>query len=145
MQKNIMIKLQGSQSVDSQSGDPIELTTAGVIEHSEEGCKITYEESELTGMQGTTTTIIVEKTGKITLNRAGTTNSCLVFEEGQKHVSYYDVGEGAFTISVYTEYLEADINKCGGEIEIEYVLEVDNRVMGSNTIKLDFEYTNGGF
>jgi len=145
MQKNIMIKLQGSQSVDSQSSDSIELTTAGVIEHSKEGCKIIYEESELTGMQGTITTIIVEKEGKITLNRTGTTNSCLVFEEGQKHVSYYDVGEGAFSISVYTEYLEADINECSGEIEIDYVLEVDNRVMGSNTIKLEFKYLDGGF
>jgi uncharacterized beta-barrel protein YwiB (DUF1934 family) len=48
----------------------------------------------------------------------------LVFEEGQKHVSYYDVGQGAFTISVYTEYLEADINKLGGELEIEYILEI---------------------
>lgn len=145
MQKDIMIKLQGSQNVASQNSEIIELTTCGTIEYLEEGCKITYEETELTGMQGTITSIVVEKTGKITLNRTGTTNSCLVFEEGQKHVSYYDLGEGSFTISVYTEYLEADINKIGGEIAIEYILEIDNKVIGSNTIKLEFEYINGGF
>lgn len=145
MLKNILIKLQGSQEVNSQKVDSVELTTTGTIERLDEGCKIVYEESELTGMQGTTTTIIVEKTGKITLNRAGTTNSCLVFEEGQKHMSYYDMGEGAFTISVYTEYLEADINKLGGEIEIEYLLEIDNKMVGSNTIRLEFEYVNGGY
>lgn len=145
MRKDIMIKLQGSQNLNSQNVDSIELTTVGTIEHLEDGCKIAYEESELTGMKGTITSIIVEKTGKITLNREGTTNSCLVFEEGQKHVSYYDVGEGAFSISVYTEYLEADINKLGGEIEIEYTLEIDNKMMGSNTIRLEFEYVNGGY
>lgn len=145
MIKNILIKLEGSQEVNSQKLDSVELTTAGTIEYIDEGCKIVYEESELTGMKGTTTTIIVEKTGKITLNRSGTTNSCLVFEEGQKHMSYYDMGQGAFTISVYTEYLEADINKLGGEIEIEYLLEIDNKMMGSNTIRLEFEYANGEY
>lgn len=143
--KDIMIKIYGTQSSNAQNTDSIELTTSGTIDYLEDGCKIVYEESELTGMKGTITSIIVEKTGKVTLNRSGTTNSCLVFEEGQKHISYYDVGDGAFTISVYTEYLEADINKLGGELEIEYILEVDNKVIGSNTIKLEFEYVNGGY
>lgn len=145
MKKDIIIKIQGSQSVNSQKADAIELTSYGTIEYLENGCKIVYEESELTGMKGTTTSIIVDKSGKVTLNRTGTTNSCLVFEEGQKHISYYDLGEGAFSISVYTEYLEADINKTGGEIEIEYILEIDNKVMGNNTIRLDFEYVSGGY
>ena len=145
MIKNILIKLEGSQEVNSQKVDSVELTTAGKIEYIDEEWKIVYKESQLTGMKGTTTTIIVEKTGKITLNRSGTTNSCLVFEEGQKHMSYYDMGQGAFTISVYTEYLEADINKLGGEIEIEYLLEIDNKMMGSNTIRLEFEYANGEY
>ena len=145
MLKDILIKIQGSQDINSQKIDSIELTTTGTLEYLESGCKIVYEESELTGMKGTTTTIVVEKSGKITLNREGTTNSCLVFEESQKHMSYYDMGQGAFTISVYTEYLEADINKLGGEIEIEYLLEIDNKIMGSNTIRLEFEYVNGGY
>lgn len=145
MKRDIMIKLQGSQNANSQNMDEIELTTCGTLEHLKEGCKIVYEESELTGMKGTITSIIVEKTGKITLNRTGTTNSCLVFEEGQKNLSYYDMGEGAFTIAVYTEYLEADINEKSGEIEIEYVLEVDGKVLGNNSIRLEFEYINGGY
>ena len=143
MTKEILLKIQGSQDSETQKMDSVELTTTGKIEFLDNGCKIVYEESELTGMNGTTTTIIVEKEGKITLNRTGTTNSCLVFEEGKKHTSYYDVGEGAFSISVYTEYLEADVNKMGGEIEIEYVLEVENKVMGNNSIRLEFEYVNG--
>ncbi|MBE5812339.1 MAG: DUF1934 domain-containing protein [Clostridiales bacterium] len=145
MIKNILLKIQGSQELNSEKIDSVELTTPGTIEYLDEGCKIVYEESELTGMKGTTTTIIVDKSGRVTLNREGTTNSCLVFEEGQRHMSYYDIGEGAFTISVYTEYLEADINKIGGEIEIEYVLEIDNKVMGSNNIRLEFEYVNGDY
>lgn len=145
MVKNIIIKLQGSQSFNSQESDSIELTTYGTIEYIENGCKIVYEESELTGMEGTITAIVVEKTGIVTLSRTGTTNSCLVFEEGQKHTSYYDTGAGAFTISVFTNFLEADVNKLGGELEIDYTLEIDNKVMGTNIIRLSFEYTNGGY
>jgi len=140
MHKDIMIKLQGSQNVASQNSETIELTTCGTIEYVENGCKITYEETELTGMQGTTTSIIVEKTGKITLNRTGTTNSCLVFEEGKKNLSYYDTDVGAFSISVYANYLEADINEDGGSIEIDYVLEVNGNFAGQNEISITFDY-----
>lgn len=139
MMKNAIIRIEGSQGLESQE-DSVELTTYGTVEYTDVGCKIIYEESELTGMKGTTTTIIVERQGKITLNRFGSTNSCLVFEEGQKHISYYDTEEGAFSISVYTNYLEADINKNCGEIEIEYSLEIDGKAAGINSIKLNFEY-----
>ena len=40
MQKDIMIKLQGSQNVSSQTTDSIELTTTGIIEYLEMVAKL---------------------------------------------------------------------------------------------------------
>jgi len=140
MMEEIMIKIEGSQNFNGEEENKVELTTKGIIEQIENGVSITYEESELTGMQGTTTRIEVNKNGVITLNRSGTTNSCLVFEEGKKNLSYYDTDVGAFSISVYANYLEADINEDGGSIEIDYVLEVNGNFAGQNEISITFDY-----
>ena len=137
----ILIKISGSQNFNGEEQENnIELTSEGFIEHTKNGVEITYEESELTGMQGTTTKITVDRDGIITLNRSGTTNSCLVFEEGKKNLSYYDTDSGAFSVSVYANYLEADINESGGSIEIDYTLEVDGGMVGQNEISISFTY-----
>ena len=137
----ILIKISGSQNFNGEEQEnSVELTSEGFIEHTKDGVEITYEESELTGMKGTTTKITVERAGIITLNRSGTTNSCLVFEEGKKNLSYYETAEGAFSVSVYANYLEADINRMGGTIELDYTLEVDGAVVGENELSISFTY-----
>jgi len=141
MTEEIIIKIEGSQNFNGSEENQVELTTKGTIEQIENGVEITYEESELTGMKGTTTQIRVNKNGVITLNRTGTTNSCLVFEEGKKNLSYYDTEAGAFSIAVFANYLEADINEFGGMIQIDYVLEVDGSMIGQNEISISFSYT----
>ena len=140
--EEIMIKLEGSQNFSGNEENKVELTTKGTIETVEGGVSISYEESELTGMQGTTTQIVVNRNGIITLNRSGTVNSCLVFEEGKKNISYYDTEAGAFSISVFANYLEAEINENGGSIEIDYVLEIDGKFAGQNEISMNFSYIN---
>lgn len=140
--EEIMIKIEGSQNFNSSEENKVELTTKGTIEKIENGVSISYEESELTGMKGTTTQIVVNKNGIITLNRSGTVNSCLVFEESKKNISYYDTEAGAFSISVFANYLEAEINENGGSIEIDYILEVDGNLVGQNEISVTFSYIN---
>ena len=143
--EEIMIKIKGSQNFNGDEDNDIELTTKGVIESVENGVAIIYEESELTGMQGTTTKIVVNRNGVITLYRSGTTNSCMVFEEGKRNISYYDTEAGAFSIAVFANYLEADIHENGGSIEIDYILEVDGNVVGQNEISVTFSYPNNKF
>jgi len=141
MDEEIMIKIEGSQNFNGSEENKVELTTKGMLEQIEDGVTIIYEESELTGMKGTTTKITVNKNGIITLHRSGTTNSCLVFEEGKKNISYYDTEAGAFSIAVFANYLEADINENGGSIEIDYALEVDGNIIGQNEISVTFWFT----
>jgi len=50
-------------------------------------------------MEGTTTTLKISD-GVVTLMRFGTVNAQFIFEEGQKHVSYYDTQYGTFTMKV---------------------------------------------
>ena len=99
MEKNVMISVRGEQYFDGVDPDETVLLTEGSLEETEDGWRITYEESELTGMTGTVTTfdIVGEK---VILSRRGTVNSQMVFEEGQQHVSLYETPYGTMTIDI---------------------------------------------
>ena len=82
----VTLFIRGEQYFDDVDPDATELVTEGTLELMEEGLRLTYQETSLTGMEGTTTTF--EITGpQVTLRRAGTVNSQMVFEEGRQHTS----------------------------------------------------------
>ena len=84
----VMLSIRGEQYFDGIDPDETELMTEGTMELAEDGIVLSYEESELTGMEGTTTTFEV-KGPRVTLTRSGTVNSQMVFEEGRQHTSLY--------------------------------------------------------
>ena len=58
----------------------VEFTTCGTYEESSDGISITYEESELTGMQGAVTQFFISKKGYITMLRTGKNAINLTFD-----------------------------------------------------------------
>ena len=90
MEKPVIISIRGVQSLEPGEEDVMELVTQGVLRQEEgEGFSLSYLESELTGLEGTTTTFRIAP-DRITLRREGTLNSEMIFQEGQKHVSLYE-------------------------------------------------------
>ena len=68
--RRVLISVRGEQYFDGVDPDATELVTEGTLELMEEGLRLTYQETSLTGMEGTTTTF--EITGpQVTLRRAG--------------------------------------------------------------------------
>jgi uncharacterized beta-barrel protein YwiB (DUF1934 family) len=130
-EKDVIISVKGTQG--TKSGDPIllELVTEGKYYQEKDEFVVVYEETEITGMSGTTTSVSISP-GKVILTRTGSVNSQLIFEEGQRHVSYYDTAHGAFTIGVLTNFMDVSINDFGGELMVDYQLEVDNESTGVN-------------
>ncbi len=131
MDKNVIISVKGTQSSNEQVENILELVTEGKYYKKDKAYFVTYDESEVTGMSGTTTTLKVLD-GIVTLIRAGSVNSQFVFQQGQKHVSYYDTEFGAFTIGVTANEVDVRIDDSGGEIKIGYQLEIDNNETGEN-------------
>ena len=80
MKQNVILSILGRQSYMGQEPDQIELVTEGVLEDRGAAWFLTYEESDLTGMSGVTTTFIVEP-DKVTLKRTGKLNSQMVFRK----------------------------------------------------------------
>lgn len=72
---NVIISIKGKQLYAECAPEEIELVTAGTMERDGQGgCTISYQESELTGLEGTTTRVHIDG-GRVTLLREGNTNS----------------------------------------------------------------------
>ncbi len=131
MGKNVIISVKGTQSALDDSINTMELVTEGRLYKEDNAYVVTYDESEITGMNGTKTTLKVMD-GIVTLVRVGSVNSHFVFQQGQKHVSYYDTEHGAFTIGVTANEVDIKLDDSGGEIRVGYNLEIDNNNTGEN-------------
>jgi uncharacterized beta-barrel protein YwiB (DUF1934 family) len=134
-QDNVIISIKGSQIYDGQEPDVTELVTAGTLRAEDGGYTIAYQESELTGLEGTTTKLRIEGP-RVTLMREGSVNSQMVFEEGQKHLSMYETPYGSLAVGINTRRMKNTLNENGGDLEIHYAIEIDNLLAGKSLFQL---------
>ncbi|BFK86472.1 DUF1934 domain-containing protein [Pseudoflavonifractor sp. DSM 107456] len=135
-ENNVIISIKGTQSYEQQEDDVIELVTEGRLEREDEGhFTLSYQESEVTGLEGTLTTFQIEPE-RITLMRLGGVNSEMVFELGRRHLSMYDTPYGALAMGVNTRELSAALDEQGGQIRIVYDIELDHALAGRNTFDI---------
>lgn len=132
----VMLSLKGRQAYVDQEPDTIQLVTEGVMEFRDNGWDIRYEESELTGMAGVTTTFRVEK-GKVILRRSGALISEMVFQEGVSHTSLYQMDFGALMITVCASRIFAQLGEHGGMIDLVYTVDIENSAAGTVDYHLD--------
>ena len=99
------------------------------------GVLLEYQETELTGMEGTTTTFDVNGS-KVTLTRTGAVNSQMVFEEGRQHTSLYETPFGELTVDIQTSRLRHNLSERGGVMDIKYSIAVEHTVTGRNCFKI---------
>ena len=137
MEKSVILSIRGQQTFDNNSEpEVIELVTEGTLNAHEGGSyTVCYQESELTGLEGTQTTIQVDG-NSVSILREGQVNSQMVFEEGRRHLTMYNTPYGAMSIGVNTRKMKVDLDETGGCIEIEYALEVDHAVAGENLFSI---------
>lgn len=136
MKKAVMLKLTGRQSYLDQDPEVIELTTEGTLEAWEKGWRISYEESELTGLKGVTSTFLIQP-GKVTLSRSGALRSQMHFEVGQYHHSLYQMEFGALQITVYASQVDYTLDETGGTLDLVYAIDIENNASGLIIYHLD--------
>ena len=132
----VVLSICGRQSYDGQEPDVIELVTEGTMELRSGGWDISYEETELTGLVGGTTTFRVEPR-KVTLTRTGKLHSEMVFQEDVSHESLYQMEFGALLISVRAQRVFFDITPDGGMIDLVYSIDIENSAAGVVDYHLD--------
>lgn len=136
MTDNVIISIKGKQLYAEGGPDEVELVTAGTLKRDGSGgYTVSYQESELTGLEGTTTRLHIGK-GRATLLREGSVNSQMVFEEGRRHLSMYETPYGALSIGVSTKRMRSTLGESGGDVEIDYAIEIDNLIAGQNLFRM---------
>ena len=136
MKKKVLLSITGKQAYRDQEPEVMELVTEGEMEFTDGGWDISYQESDLTGLQGVTTTFRVEP-DKVTLTRTGPLRSTMEFRVGQTHDSLYELDFGALMLTVTTRHLFFDIMPEGGCIDITYDIEIEKSEGGQVDYHLD--------
>ena len=136
MKQAVVLSLRGTQTYEGQEPDVIELVTEGTMEFRDGGWDISYEESQLTGLEGVTTTFRVEP-GKVILERTGNLRSKMVFQKDVPHDSLYQMSFGTMMITVCAQYLFFDIVEDGGVIDLLYSISIENNAAGTVDYHLD--------
>ena len=136
MKQAVVLNIRGRQSYGNQEPEVIELVTDGTMEFRSGGWDISYEESELTGLEGVTTTFRVEP-GTVTLTRKGALNSQMIFQEGVAHDSLSQMAFGALMLTVKATSVYYDIVPDGGVIDLVYHINIENTEAGVIDYHLD--------
>lgn len=138
MIKTVVLSIRGQQNYADQEPEVIELVTEGTLEKTDEGWSISYEESDLTGLEGVRTTFrVIDK--EMQLTREGKLNSHMVFREGVPHDSLYEMGFGALMLTVCATKVDAKLNEGGGTIDLVYSITVEQSAAGEIAYHLDIQ------
>ena len=123
MKKDVWLTISSQQQFAGCDEENIDLQTAATLYERGGKYYIAYEESELTGLEGTKTTVKLD--GKtVALIRTGTFPSHMLFAEDERHVA------------THTSRVHNTIGEDGGHLIIDYTVEVDNSLMGEHHFEM---------
>lgn len=140
MKKDVLLSICSTQQFEGCDEETIDLMTQARFYERGGKFYISYEESELTGLLGTRTTVKIDG-DTVTMMRTGTYPSEMLFSKNQRHVGLYHTEFGAITISTHTNELINTISEDGGELEIDYTVEVDQSMVGNHHFRMSVKPT----
>jgi uncharacterized beta-barrel protein YwiB (DUF1934 family) len=142
--KDILLKIVGNQIPAGGSPEDnvvgMEFITEGRFFQKGDSLYLVYDESELSGIEGCTTSLKI--TGnKIRMKRFGEdvgVETAIEFEKGKRFNGYYDTPFGAIEMEVLTNEISNRIDSDGaGSLDIDY--HVSLKGLAENRSKLSIE------
>lgn len=144
MKQDVLITLKGTQSFGTEKPESIELVTRGTMTGRNGKFAISYEETEMTGIPGVTTTFLVFNPKRIVLTREGAIHSRMVFEKDIKNDSLYDLGFGSLMIGICARDIRVDLSEAGGSLLIDYIVDVEQSMSSRNSYEIAIEPIKDG-
>lgn len=134
----VMLRIDAKQEGRQGEENVMELVTNGQS-YSKDGITyLVYEESELSGMEGCVTTLMVEE-GVVTLKRHGAASHELRFEQGKKFKGLYETPMGLFDMEILTDLIKNKLNSDAteGSLEIEYEISLRGLMEARNKMNIE--------
>lgn len=123
----------------------LDMITDGKISFEDGMVKISYNESELTGMEGAITTLSFspEKPDLISMLRGGSVTTALVFEPFTRHICIYETPIMPFELCIYTISAKNTL-LIDGKLYLDYIVEIKGSQAERTCFKMKIEKKEGG-
>lgn len=133
--RDVMITISSTRSLGG-GYDGMELITEGKYALEGDRVRFSYMESELTGLEGTKTDFLVTPE-EVIMSRRGTVTSQMVFRKGRKQHFAYETPFGTVTMGLDTHKVRHELGEHGGEMEIEYDIDLDRAIVSRNMFRIN--------
>lgn len=142
MMKDVVISINSTFTFDEGEEQRMEFTTDGYYFYEDQvGC-LSYEESEVTGLPGTRTSLFVMP-DQVVVDREGTVTSRMVFKEGLKSAFQYATPFGNANMGIDTRRIAQSMGEAGGRVEIDYVVNMEHVVASRNKFEITVQEIGG--
>lgn len=137
--KNISLFTKAIQTDPSGDKSEIEFFVEARYTEKNKAIYITYKETELSGMEGTTTTLRITE-DSLSILRFGTYNSKLEFIKGEQTHTQYQTPYGSVEITINTKLLDIELHHSEkSKIYLQYSLETAGDEPLNNEIFISFK------
>lgn len=135
MMKDVLISIHSSFAYEEGEEQQMDFTTDGYYFYEDDvGC-LSYEETEVTGLEGTRTSLFVMP-DQVVVDREGTVTSRMVFKEGLKSAFQYATPFGNANMGINTRRITRNMDGSGGSVEIDYVVDMEHVVASRNRFEI---------
>jgi uncharacterized beta-barrel protein YwiB (DUF1934 family) len=137
--KNVNLFTKSIQIDSTGEKNEIEPFVEGTCVVKNDSIYITYKESAISGMEGTTTTLKITP-DSLSIIRFGSCNSKLEFKKNEKTLTNYQTPYGNIPMTITTKLLQ--INLCQGEksnIHLKYTLEAAGEEPLNNEVVISYK------
>lgn len=142
--KDIILKIIGNQLYGlegrSDEDDVIEFVTEGRFGRKGDALFLMYEESELSGVEGCTTSLKVAD-GKVRMKRYGESGgiqTAIEFEKGQKFTGWYETPFGAIEMEILTNDVDNRLDPEGaGTLGIDCSVSLKGLAESRNLLRFE--------
>jgi uncharacterized beta-barrel protein YwiB (DUF1934 family) len=139
--KDIMLKIIGSQITRNEGDERMEFITEGKYVEEDGSVLLSYAESELSGIEGCTTSLRITG-GKIKMERYGGligVDTAIEFEQGRRFKGYYETPFGSIEMEVLTNSIVNNIkhDNASGYLDIDYNISLKGVTESRSRLKIE--------
>lgn len=136
MQENYIISIVNRQCVEGQVEETALMTTGAYTTRNGKRY-IVYREYDQNNQVSQTSTLKIEKDSvSLIRNNSDSYHTNLILENGKRHLCQYGTPYGDITLGVFTSKLEDSLSDHGGDLTIEYLLDVNTNLSSVNQITI---------
>ncbi|WP_244833706.1 DUF1934 domain-containing protein [Clostridium sp. BJN0001] len=127
--------------IHGDEDDSIEVISDGYFINKHSLAMAEYDESKVSGMEGTHTSILIKK-DSFKIIRSGNIETEMEFKKKERTACLYKTANGIINIEIDTIDLTVNVDDCGGVIRCLYLLSIDGQVISRTSIVIKIKLKN---